>query len=96
MLSEVTERALAHTEKDEVLLTGGVAANKRLQQMIAYISKEHKAKFEVVPLKYAGDNGIMIAWTGVLRYIFEGKPNHLNTMIDPKERMDTLTIPWRE
>ena len=96
MLTEVTERALAHTEKDEVLLTGGVAANKRLQEMIAYISKEHKAKFEVVPLKYAGDNGIMIAWTGVLRYISEGKPNHLNTMIDPKERMDTLTIPWRK
>ncbi|TFG17337.1 MAG: bifunctional N(6)-L-threonylcarbamoyladenine synthase/serine/threonine protein kinase [Promethearchaeota archaeon] len=96
MLTEVTERALAHTEKDEVLLTGGVAANKRLQEMIAYISKEHNAKFEVVPLKYAGDNGIMIAWTGILRYISEGRPNLLNTMIDPKERMDTLTIPWRK
>ena len=53
MLTEVTERALAHTEKDEVLLTGGVAANKRLQEMIASISKEHNAKFKVVPLKYA-------------------------------------------
>ncbi len=31
MVTEVTERALAHTEKKEVLLTGGVAANKRLQ-----------------------------------------------------------------
>ncbi|TFF86391.1 MAG: tRNA (adenosine(37)-N6)-threonylcarbamoyltransferase complex transferase subunit TsaD, partial [Promethearchaeota archaeon] len=39
MLTEVTERALAHTEKNEVLLTGGVAANKRLQEMIEYISK---------------------------------------------------------
>ncbi|MFA7080853.1 MAG: KEOPS complex N(6)-L-threonylcarbamoyladenine synthase Kae1, partial [Candidatus Bathyarchaeia archaeon] len=29
MVTEVTERALAHTEKKEVLLTGGVAANKR-------------------------------------------------------------------
>ncbi|MCK4780401.1 MAG: tRNA (adenosine(37)-N6)-threonylcarbamoyltransferase complex transferase subunit TsaD, partial [Candidatus Lokiarchaeota archaeon] len=50
MVAEVTERALAHTEKKEVLLTGGVAANKRLQSMIEYISKEHDARFEVVPL----------------------------------------------
>jgi N6-L-threonylcarbamoyladenine synthase/protein kinase Bud32 len=96
MLTEVTERALAHTEKKEVLLTGGVAANKRLQEMIAYISEEHKAKFAVVPLKYAGDNGIMIGWTGVLRYNTEEQQDNLKIMIDPKERMDTLTVPWRE
>lgn len=96
MLTEVTERALAHTEKKEVLLTGGVAANKRLQEMIAYISKEHKARFAAVPLKYAGDNGIMIAWTGILRYNTEVQQDTLNIMIDPKERMDTLTVPWRE
>jgi N6-L-threonylcarbamoyladenine synthase/protein kinase Bud32 len=95
MLTEVTERALAHTEKREVLLTGGVAANKRLQEMIAYVSKEHYAKFEVVPLKYAGDNGIMIAWTGVLRYISEGEQDIFTTVINPKERMDALTVPWR-
>jgi N6-L-threonylcarbamoyladenine synthase/protein kinase Bud32 len=95
MLAEVTERALAHTQKDEVLLTGGVAANKRLQEMIAYISKEHNARFEVVPHKYAGDNGVMIAWTGALRYQSEGERDNLFTIIDPKERMDTLSIPWR-
>ena len=66
MLTEVTERALAHTEKDEVLLTGGVAANKRLQEMIRYIAEEHDAQFYVVPLRLAGDNGAMIAFTGVL------------------------------
>ncbi|UCC19626.1 MAG: N(6)-L-threonylcarbamoyladenine synthase Kae1 [Promethearchaeota archaeon] len=95
MLSEVTERALAHTEKKEVLLTGGVAANKRLQQMIEYISKEHDAKFAVVPLKYAGDNGAMIGWTGILRYKTEGGHNISETIIKPKERMDQITIPWR-
>ena len=95
MLTEVTERALAHTEKSELLLTGGVAANKRLQEMIKYISDEHKARFEVVPLRYAGDNGAMIAWTGILRYISEGKQNIEDSCIKPKERMDQLSIPWR-
>jgi len=48
MLAEVTERALAHTEKPEVLLTGGVAANKRLESMINSIAEEHEARFYVV------------------------------------------------
>ncbi|MHA1292134.1 MAG: KEOPS complex N(6)-L-threonylcarbamoyladenine synthase Kae1 [Promethearchaeota archaeon] len=95
MLTEVTERALAHTEKKEVLLTGGVAANKKLQEMIKYISEEHNARFEVVPLKYAGDNGAMIGWTGILRYKAEGGHDILETIIKPKERMDQITIPWR-
>ena len=95
MLTEVTERALAHTEKREVLLTGGVAANKRLQQMIESISKEHNSRFEVVPLKYAGDNGAMIGWTGILRYKAEGGHQIKETIIKPKERMDQITVPWR-
>ncbi len=95
MLTEVTERALAHTGKKEVLLTGGVAANKKLQEMIKYISKEHDARFEVVPLKYAGDNGAMIGWTGILRYKAMGGNLISDTKIDPKERMDQITIPWR-
>jgi N6-L-threonylcarbamoyladenine synthase/protein kinase Bud32 len=96
MLAEVTERALAHTEKNEVLLTGGVAANKRLQEMIKIVSEEHNAKFEVVPPKYAGDNGAMIGWTGILRYKTEGSHTISHTKIDPKERMDQISIPWRK
>ncbi|MCK4381881.1 MAG: tRNA (adenosine(37)-N6)-threonylcarbamoyltransferase complex transferase subunit TsaD, partial [Candidatus Lokiarchaeota archaeon] len=95
MLTEVTERALAHTGKNEVLLTGGVAVNKKLQEMIKYISKEHDARFEVVPLKYAGDNGAMIGWTGILRYKATGGNLISDTKINPKERMDQITIPWR-
>jgi len=68
MVTEVTERALAHTEKTEVLLTGGVAANKRLQSMIEAVAEEHNAGFCVVPSEFAIDNGAMIAWTGILAY----------------------------
>jgi N6-L-threonylcarbamoyladenine synthase len=68
MLAEVTERAIAHTDKEEVLLVGGVAANRRLQEMLDIMTKERGAKFFVVPLEYAGDNGSMIAATGVRAY----------------------------
>jgi Metal-dependent proteases with possible chaperone activity len=33
MLVEVTERALSHTQKDEVMLCGGVSANSRLREI---------------------------------------------------------------
>ena len=94
MVTEVTERALAHTEKKEVLLTGGVAANKRLQSMIDAIAKEHEAKFSVVPHEFALDNGAMIAWTGVLAYT-----NGLVTPIDEsfvklRWRLEKVDVPW--
>jgi universal protein Kae1 len=94
MVTEVTERALAHTEKKEVLLTGGVAANKRLQSMIKSIADEHNAKFNVVPGEFAVDNGAMIAWTGVLAYTYG-----LTTPIDEsyvklRWRLDEVEVPW--
>lgn len=68
MLTEVTERAVAHTDKEEVLLVGGVAANKRLQEMLRIMCEERGAKFFFVPKEYAGDQGAMISWTGILAY----------------------------
>ena len=66
MLTEVTERALAHTGKNEVLLTVGVATSLRLQEMLQIMCKERGAKFFVCPREFAGDNGAMIAYTGLL------------------------------
>jgi len=79
MMTEVTERALAHTEKKEVLLTGGVAQSKRLQKMMNEMTKVHNAKFYAPPAELCGDNGAMIAWTGLIfknsNEKVEAKPN---------------------
>ena len=68
MLTEVAERAMAHTDKKELLLIGGVAANKRLIEMLTIMCRERKAKFYVVPIEYAGDQGVMVGWEGILEY----------------------------
>jgi len=94
MLSEVTERALAHTEKPEVLLTGGVAANRRLQAMLETIATEHNARFCVVPKRYALDNGAMIAWTGVLAYKNGITVPIEESLVKPKWRLDEVDVPW--
>ena len=94
MVTEVTERALAHTEKKEALLTGGVAANKRLQSMLAVIAEEHDAKFNVVPLEFATDNGAMIAWTGVLAFR-HGLVTALDeSFVKLRWRVDKVDVPW--
>jgi N6-L-threonylcarbamoyladenine synthase/protein kinase Bud32 len=94
MLTEITERALAHTEKREVLLTGGVGANKRLQTMLNVIAEEHDSRFCVVPKQYALDNGAMIAWTGILAY-----KQGVTTPVDKsfvrlKWRLEDVDAPW--
>ncbi|MGA2385074.1 MAG: KEOPS complex N(6)-L-threonylcarbamoyladenine synthase Kae1 [Candidatus Bathyarchaeia archaeon] len=94
MVTEVTERALAHTEKREVLLTGGVAANKRLQSMLGVIAEEHDAVFHVVPLEFATDNGAMIAWTGVLAYTHGLTTPLAESYVKLRWRVDKVDVPW--
>lgn len=94
MVTEVTERALAHTEKKEVLLTGGVAANKRLQSMVKTVAEEHNAKFCVVPSEFAVDNGAMIAWTGVLAYKSDLVTPIEKSFVKLKWRLDEVEVPW--
>jgi universal protein Kae1 len=94
MVTEVTERALAHTEKTEVLLTGGVAANKRLQAMLESIAEEHDARFSVVPREFATDNGAMIAWTGVLAYTHSVVTPVGESFVKLRWRLDRVDVPW--
>jgi universal protein Kae1 len=94
MLTEVTERAVAHTGKEEVLLTGGVAANKRLQQMLRRMCRERGARFYVVPPNYSGDCGAMIAWTGILAYSTGQVTPLKESFIRPHWRTDQPDITW--
>ena len=95
MLGEITERALAHTAKPELLLTGGVAANKRLGAIVKIIAEEHGAKPFVVPIRMAADNGAMIAWTGILAYNSGIRTPIEESHVNPNWRMDQVEVPWR-
>ncbi|VVC00528.1 tRNA N6-adenosine threonylcarbamoyltransferase [uncultured archaeon] len=68
MALEVTERALAHTGKKELLLTGGVAASKALQKMALEMCDARGAKLKVCPQEFTTDNGAMVAWAGLLMF----------------------------
>jgi N6-L-threonylcarbamoyladenine synthase/N6-L-threonylcarbamoyladenine synthase/protein kinase Bud32 len=95
-LTEITERAMAHTEKREVLLGGGVAANKRLRQMIDIMAKERGARSFVPTMDLCIDNGAMIAWLGIIMHNSDINMKIEETIIDQRFRTDHVDVTWRE
>ncbi|QQG38905.1 MAG: tRNA (adenosine(37)-N6)-threonylcarbamoyltransferase complex transferase subunit TsaD [Candidatus Woesearchaeota archaeon] len=94
MLTEVTERALAHTQKNEVVLVGGVAANKRLCEMLDIMCRERDAKFYAVPLKYSGDQAVMIAWQGIKQFNAGDQIHFEKLDMNPLWRTDQVEVIW--
>jgi len=93
MLVEVSERAMAHTGKNELVLGGGVACNKRLQQMCKIMCEERNAKFFVPPNEVLTDNGLMIGWLGILQKNDSTK-DYEKVDIKPYERTDDVVVKW--
>jgi N6-L-threonylcarbamoyladenine synthase len=93
MLVEISERALAHTKKNELILTGGVAANKRLQEMCRIMCEERGDSFNAPILELAGDNGAMIAWNGILAEK-DAIKDYGKIDINPRWRADDVKITW--
>ncbi len=97
MLVEAAERALAHTGKKELLLGGGVACNRRLQEMCRIMCEERGAKFFVPENSLLVDNGAMIAFLGEI--MFKSGIKYSGSEIDkvdinPRERTDDVDVRW--
>jgi N6-L-threonylcarbamoyladenine synthase len=95
MLVEVAERAMAHCEKKELLLGGGVACNLRLQEMCKKMCKDRDAECFIPPNNVMLDNGLMIAWEGIIEYKSRGGDNIDKLDIKPYERTDDVKVTWR-
>ncbi len=95
-LTEITERAMAHTEKNQVLLGGGVAANKRLREMVNIMAEERGASFFVPAKDLCIDNGAMIAWLGLIMYDSGRRMKVENSNIYQRFRTDMEDVTWRE
>ncbi|MEM1685249.1 MAG: KEOPS complex N(6)-L-threonylcarbamoyladenine synthase Kae1 [Acidilobaceae archaeon] len=91
---EVLERGLAHTGKKQILLTGGVAASDLLNEKIAVMASLHGAEFKPIPKAYTGDNGVMIALTGLVAYKWGITIEPSKAFIRQRWRIDQVDIPW--
>jgi tRNA A37 threonylcarbamoyltransferase TsaD len=101
MLVEVAERALAYTDKTELLLAGGVACNSRLKEMSKKMCDERLKKTELfVPENsLLVDNGAMIAFAGEIMFKSGIKfaTKDLDRIdIKPRQRTDDILVTWRK
>ena len=94
MISETVERALSFTSKKELLIVGGVAANKRLSEMLQDVCKRHGCKFFVTPQKYAGDCGSQICWTGLLESQVKKGVSLEKTFVTQSWRLDSVKVDY--
>ena len=98
MLVETAERGLAHVEKKELLLGGGVACNSRLQEMCKIMCEERGAKLFVPEKPLLVDNGAMIAYLGEVMYRSGIKyfPVEFDKVdIKPRQRTDNVLVSWK-
>lgn len=95
MLVEVTERAVAHTGKNEVLLAGGVGANSRLREMLEIMCEDRGIGFYVPEKRFLGDNGAMIAYLGFLMYESGCRTAVADSRVNPNYRPDDVVVTWR-
>lgn len=100
MLVETAERALVHTGKKELLLGGGVACNKRLQEMCKQMCEDRLEKTEL----FVPENSLLVDNAGMIAFLGEKMFNsgisystkELDKVdIKPKQRTDDVPINWK-
>lgn len=93
---EALERAMSQEGSDEALLTGGVAMNSRLRDMIEEMCEQRGAKAYFPPPEYCMDNGAMIAHQGLVQLQAGDKGLKLeDSAVKPNWRPDEVEITWR-
>jgi N6-L-threonylcarbamoyladenine synthase len=95
MLVEITERAMAHAMRDEVLIVGGVGCNVRLQEMMAAMCAARSGRVHGMDARYCIDNGAMIAQAGLLEFQFGATTPLGEATCTQRFRTDEVFVTWR-
>eukprot|EP00299_Pterocystis_sp_00344_P014097 c6972_g1_i1.p1 GENE.c6972_g1_i1~~c6972_g1_i1.p1 ORF type:complete len:344 (+),score=84.17 c6972_g1_i1:147-1034(+) len=95
MLVEITERAMAHCGRSQVLIVGGVGCNLRLQEMMQIMVNERGGTLCAMDDRYCIDNGAMIAYTGSLHFRYGHVTPVAKATCTQRYRTDDVEIVWR-
>lgn len=94
MLLEVAERGISYTKKTEIMVIGGVAASKALEDMLLKFCSQRGIKLYIPPFQVCLDNGVMIADLGLKQFKVNGTGLLEETTINPLFRTDQSIINW--
>src|SRR6056297_795219 len=95
MLTEVSERALALTGSEELVLGGGVGQNERLQSMLTSMCDQRGASFFAPENRFLRDNAGMIAVLGAKMYAAGDTVPIAESGVDSDFRPDEVPVSWR-
>ena len=91
---EALERAMAQEESTEALLTGGVAMNSRLREMVELMCEQRDAEAYFPPHEFCMDNGAMIAHQGLIELKAGRETSIENSGKKPNWRPDQVEVGW--
>ncbi|MEF8880435.1 MAG: KEOPS complex N(6)-L-threonylcarbamoyladenine synthase Kae1 [Candidatus Nanohaloarchaea archaeon] len=93
---EALERAMSQENSEEALLTGGVAVNSRLREMVEKMCEQRGAEAYFPPPEYCMDNGAMIAHQGLIQSKAGDKGLELkDSAVKPNWRPDQVEVTWQ-
>jgi N6-L-threonylcarbamoyladenine synthase len=72
-----------------------VAASPILREKFRSMAEIHAARAGWPPPHYAGDNGAMIAWVGLLNYLAGITVEPARATVRQRWRLDLVEVPWR-
>ncbi|MFA6179449.1 MAG: tRNA (adenosine(37)-N6)-threonylcarbamoyltransferase complex transferase subunit TsaD, partial [Candidatus Methylopumilus sp.] len=84
--------ALRQTGLDNLIVSGGVGANKRLREQLNVATRRKLCKVHYPRLEFCTDNGAMIAFAGAMRMHNAQLGNHSFT-VKPRWDLGELQIP---
>jgi N6-L-threonylcarbamoyladenine synthase/protein kinase Bud32 len=96
MLTEVAERALSLTGRDELVLGGGVGQNARLREMLREMADQRGAEFFAPEPELLRDNAGMIAVLGATMAEAGDTVPIAESAIDSNFRPDQVPVTWRD
>ncbi|EIJ88597.1 N6-L-threonylcarbamoyladenine synthase [Nematocida parisii] len=96
MLVEVSERAMACADSNEILVVGGVGCNKRLQKMASDMAEQRGGTGYSADERYCIDNGLMIAHTAYKMISAGYKCTDNSCHVSQRYRTDTVDVIWRD
>jgi universal protein Kae1 len=91
---EALERAMAQEGSDEALLTGGVAMNSRLREMVELMCEQRDAEAYFPPPEFCMDNGAMIAHQGLIELKAGRETSITESGKKPDWRPDQVEVDW--
>jgi len=93
MICEGVEKALTITGKKELIACGGVACNKRLQEMLSLLATDRGITFGAPSPEFNVDNGAMVAFTGAKLLECGFRPETGEIAINQDYRIDQAKLP---